>query len=116
MFINDSLHHLNNAEEVKRCFCEIKRVLKDGGLFAFYEPANTIERKIATKMVFSPLSYIFRRTRLLRQILTEEIEEYNYWLKNIPLILGLLGDFGFSILRRKRTPIHMAVISRLNKK
>lgn len=115
VFINDSLHHLSNLGQIKDCFYEISRVLRDNGYFAFYEPANTVIRKIATKIVLSPLSRIYWKTKVLRQLLTEEMVEYSYWLKNIPQALELLDSLGFNIIKRCRTPMHMAVITRLIK-
>lgn len=116
IFINEGLHHLKGHDEIRLCFDEIKRVLKKDGSFVFYEPANTTFRKLASVMLFSPLSNIFQRTKLIRDILNKEMTEYSYWLRNIPQILRLLENIGFSIERYDRTPIHMVVISRLGRK
>ncbi len=113
IFINEGLHHLKDYNAIGLCFNEIKRVLKEAGLFVFYEPENTIFRKLASVIIFSPLSNISQHVRLLREILIKEMKEYSYWLRNSPQILRLLENIGFSIERYDKTPIHMAVISRL---
>lgn len=116
IFINDSLHHLKGMAQIKKCFEEVRRVLKLNGAFAFYEPANTFARKLAAAMVLSPVSYISKRLRLLKAILIEEREEYSYWLSHIPQILRLLEETGFSIDNLGNTSIHMTVFSRLKEK
>ncbi len=114
IFINEGLHHLHGENEIKMCFDEIKRVLKRGGFFVFYEPANTIFRKLASLMIFSPLSNVSQKTKLIRDILIKEAKDYGFWLKNIPQILRLLEGAGFEIKKRDKTLIHMVIISNLN--
>jgi SAM-dependent methyltransferase len=112
VLVNEGLHHLKGAGEIRQCFGEVKKVLKKGGLFIFYEPADTIMRRLALKAVFSPIGGFFEKSRLIREILSKEEKEYGYWLKNTGPILKLLMDSGFDIERQFRTFIHMAVISK----
>lgn len=116
IFINEGLHHLHGENEIKMCFDEIKRVLKKGSFFVFYEPADTIFRKLASLMIFSPLSNVSQKTKLIRDILIKEAEDYGFWLKNTPQILRLLESAGFKIEKRNKTFIHMVIISNLNNK
>lgn len=116
LFVTEGFHHLKGIEQIKRCFDEIKRVVRKDGILAFYEPANTLTRRLLSLMVFSPLSNLFGRTRLLREILTEEMIEYSFWLKNTPQILRLLEDMGLCIERYNKTLIHMIVILRIKDK
>jgi ubiquinone/menaquinone biosynthesis C-methylase UbiE len=115
VFINEGLHHLRGMPQIELSFSEVKRVLKNDGIFAFYEPANTLARSIAQTMVLSPLSCVSRRTRLLKSILMEEMQEYRFWLTHIPEVLQLMRDTGFSIEKQYKTPIHMGIIARVRK-
>ncbi|MBI4620201.1 MAG: class I SAM-dependent methyltransferase [Desulfobacterales bacterium] len=115
VLVNEGLHHLKGEDEFRLCFSEIKRVLKNNGSFVFYEPSNTIFRKMASLMIFSPLSNISQKTKSLRKIMTDEMSEYMYWLRNVPQILKLLEKIGFKVERNDSTFVHMAVISRLKK-
>ncbi len=115
VLVNEGLHHLKGEDEFRLCFSEIKRVLKNNGSFVFYEPSNTIFRKAASLAIFSPLSNVSQKTKLIREILTDEMNEYRYWLRNTPYLLKLLEKIGFKVERNDSTFIHMAVISRLKK-
>ena len=73
VLVNEGLHHLKGINEITQCFCEIKRVLKNNGLFVFYEPLNTAIRRIAVKIVFSPLGRISQRANILKDMISEEM-------------------------------------------
>jgi SAM-dependent methyltransferase len=115
VFINEGLHHLHDMFEIERCFMEVKRVLKNGGLFAFYEPDHTLARSLASALVLSPLSFVSRRTRLLKSILLDEMQEYRFWLSHIPEVLQLMRGIGFHINKQFKTPIHTGVVTHIRK-
>jgi SAM-dependent methyltransferase len=116
VLVNEGLHHLKGIEEIKRCFSEVKRVLKNNGLFVFYEPANTFIRNFTVKVIFSPFGSISKKANLLRDIMRQEMPEYSYWLKNTPQMLRILEGMGFHVSKCERTFIHMAIVSRLENK
>lgn len=116
LFVNEGLHHLRNMEEMKQFFCEAKYVLKQDGMFGFFEPADTVFRIIATAAVFSPLSNLWGRTRALKNILESEKNEFEFWLKNTPAIFDFLKKEGFRLEKRCKTFIHMISVFSLDKK
>jgi len=109
LFINDGLHHLSDMAQIEQLLLEVKRVLKNGGLFTFFEPADTVFRTLATMLVFSPFSKLSKRTKLLRNILESEKKELTFWLKNSRQVIRLLGETGFREERYYNTFIHMVL-------
>jgi ubiquinone/menaquinone biosynthesis C-methylase UbiE len=112
VFVNEGLHHLLGLADMKRCFCEINRILKPGGTFVFYEPADTPVRRFLSLILFSPLINITSRTKRIRDELVKELSEYRFWLRNTSSVLRLLEDAGFRIEKNRKTLMHMVVTAK----
>ncbi|MCK4521206.1 MAG: class I SAM-dependent methyltransferase [Nanoarchaeota archaeon] len=95
VYLAGVLHHLETIENIIKCFKEIRRVLKPGGLFSYNEPYQTKIRWIGEKIIFSPLSNLFYYSRHMRVVLEEEKESMSFWLKNVDKIEQELYKLGF---------------------
>ncbi|UCB57007.1 MAG: class I SAM-dependent methyltransferase [Candidatus Omnitrophota bacterium] len=115
VIINEGLHHLNCFSDIDAQLKEIGRVLMNRSLFVFCEPRNSLFRKIGFRLVFSPLSKLFKRIEACRLIFEEEMQTYTNWINNENKIYSLLIKNGFVIKNIRKSPLHIFVECTLNK-
>jgi ubiquinone/menaquinone biosynthesis C-methylase UbiE len=115
VIVNEGLHHLDSFSDISMQLKEIRRVLVNNSLFVFCEPRNSLFRKIAFRLVFSPLSKFVKRIQACRIIFEEEMKNYTNWIQNEDKIYPLLIANGFLIKSIRRSPLHIFVECTVNK-
>lgn len=92
VYVNTSIHHLT---DFKKFLLEIKRILKNDGLFCFIEPHQTWARKILDFITLSKIIDFIPLFKNRRVQIEEEIELYNNFLKKEKMFLQLLDEYNF---------------------
>jgi len=109
------LHHIE-ISSLPRIFTEIRRVVKENGIYIIIEPRNSIVRKISHLIIYSKLFSLIRKINpgfhSLRACLDAEWDTYKPYLDNENNILNILQNSGFKIIEIKERLLTRVVIAK----
>lgn len=95
VFCSGVLHHINWMQ-IPMALGEIRRVLKNQGIFLYAEPRKTWMRSVGHILIMSPLNVISSNARALSDCLHAEWPTYDPWLrKQHREFLPMCESFGF---------------------
>ena len=100
---NAVLHHLPDEAALIASVKDFFRILRDGGLFCYTEPANTLARSILTPLLLSPVGLLTDFSRKKRLMILSEIETMNRWIRierRFPDLITAQAGFRITHLER----------------